>query len=143
MKKTQFSLVLANKAGELARLADVVSGARVNIEAMAISDGVHTGVVRMVVDRPDAARAALQEAELQFSEQEVLAVPLANAAGALAELCGKLAKDGLSVDYVYGSTCRCTDETRCDCQCTLMIGVADLGTAADSVDTVLSGWPRP
>jgi hypothetical protein len=140
MKKTQFSLVLANKAGELARLADVVSGAEVNIEAMSISDGIHTGVVKMVVDRPDTARAALQKASLQFTEQEVLAVPLANTPGALAELCGKLAKDGLSIDYVYGSTCA---DGNCDCQCTLMISVADISTAEDTVGLILAGWPRP
>jgi hypothetical protein len=143
MKKIQFSLVLANKAGELARLADVVSGAEVNIEAMSISDGIHTGVVKMVVDRPDAARAALQKASLQFSEQEVLAVPLSNTPGALAELCGKLAKDGLSIDYVYGSTCRCADDDKCDCQCTLMVSVADISTAEDTVGLILAGWPRP
>jgi len=141
MKKTQFSLVLANKAGELAKLATVLAGAEVNIQALAISDGGPTGVVKVVVDQPDRARAALRETSLQFSEQEVLAVPLPNTPGALADICSKLARDGLSVDYVYGSTC--THEESCDCRCALMVAVADLSTAEGTIGMAIGGWPRP
>lgn len=143
MKKTQFSLVLANKAGELARLASVLAEAKVNIQALSITDGIHTGVVKVVVDQPNQARDALEAADLQFTEQQVLAVPLANTPGALAELCGKLAKDGLSIDYVYGSTCIHDKDGACDCKCSLMVSVADLATAEGSVGMVIGGWPRP
>lgn len=141
MKKTQFSLVLTNKAGELAGLAQVLARAEVNIQALAITDGVHTGVVKVVVDRTDPARNALKDAGLHFSEQQVLAVPLSNTPGALADLCSKLAKDGLSLDYVYGSTC--SHEDHCDCTCTLMVSVADLTTAEGAVGMAIGGWPRP
>ena len=141
MKKTQFSLVLANKAGELATLAGVLTEAEVNLQARAITDGIHTGVVKVVVDSPERAREAFETAELQFTEQQVLSVPLANTPGSLAELCSKLARDGLSIDYVYGSTCH--HDKSCDCECTLMVSVADLATAESSVGMVIGGWPRP
>ena len=114
-----------------------------NIQALSITDGIHTGVVKVVVDQPDQARDALEAADIQFTEQQVLAVPLANAPGALAELCSKLAKDGLSIDYVYGSTCIHDKDKGCDCKCSLMVSVADLAPAEGSVGMVIGGWPRP
>jgi hypothetical protein len=141
MKKTQFSFFLPNKAGELARLAEILAQAGVNIEGLAISDGIHAGVVKIVVDDPDKARTVLQGAEMPFSEQQVLAVTLPNNPGALAELCAKLAKDGLSIDYVYGSTCG--HDEACSCECRLLVSVADLHTAEAAIGLVMSGWPRP
>lgn len=143
MQKTQFSLVLANKAGELARLAQALAQGEVNVEALSISDGIHAGVVKVVVDKPDAARRALRAAELNFAEHAVLAVPLPNAPGALAALCSKLAADGLNIDYVYGSTCSCGGKSECGCQSTLMLSAADLSTAESAVGLVAGGWPRP
>jgi len=136
MQKTQFSVVLVNKAGELAKVAQVLGRARVNIEALALTDGIHTGIVKLVVDDAKRARAALKRARLPFSEQRVLAVSLEDEPGALAKLCARLAKRGLSIDYVYGSSgpgCDC-DECECegDCGCThgvLMLSVAEIKAA--------------
>jgi hypothetical protein len=140
MKKTQFSLILANKTGELARLAKVLAEAQVNMEALAISEGIHTGVVRVVVDAPDRARQALQQTDIAFSEQRVLAVELPNEPGALADLCEKLAADGQSIDYVYGSTP--TGGNACG-SCRLMLAIADLASAELAAQLASSGWPRP
>ena len=143
MKKTQFSLVLVNKPGELANLAELLAKAEVNIEALAISDGIHTGVVKVVVDKPDPARAVFKEAALQFSEQKVLAVALADTPGGLAELCASLAKDGLSVDYVYGSTCSSAGSVGCTCESRLMVSVQNLAEAEAAVHMFFGGVPRP
>jgi hypothetical protein len=143
MKKTQFSLVLVNKPGELANLSKLLAKAEVNIEALAISDGIHTGVVKLVVDPPDPARAVFKEAGLQFSEQKVLAIPLPDNPGGLAELCAKLAKDGLSIDYVYGSTCTTGPDSGCKCQSQLMVSVANLAEAEAAVTMFFGGVPRP
>jgi len=143
MKKTQFSLVLINKPGELANLAELLARAEVNIEAMAISDGIHTGVVKVVVDQPDPARAVFQEVGLQFSEQQVLSISLPNTPGGLAELCAQLARDGLSIDYVYGSTCSSAGAIGCTCESRLMVSVANLAEAEAAVNMFFGGIPRP
>lgn len=140
MKKTQFSIILANQTGALAHLAEVLAEAEVNMEAISLTDGVHTGVVKLVVDNPEPAREAFKRAELRCHEQQVLAVSLPNKPGALADLCKKLAEDGYSIDYIYGSACRC-DGSDCTCKAELMVSVADLEAAR-----VLEGagfWPRP
>lgn len=125
-EKTQFSFVLVNKRGELARFAEILARANVNMLGISISDGVHTGVLKVVVDDPEAARAAFSEADLQFYEQPILVVQLADKPGALASLCTRLAEQGYSVDYVYGSACRGGDDAGSGCQTEIMVSVADL-----------------
>ena len=121
MEKTHFSMVLVNKKGELARLGELLGEAKVNIEALSISEGVHTGVVKFVVDEPDRARVALEAQKLEFSEDRVVAMMLPNRSGALAEICRKVAEEGFSINSVYGSTC----SEGCNCHAQLMVSVAD------------------
>jgi hypothetical protein len=122
-KKTQVSILLDNKPGELGRVAKVMARAKVNIEAMSINDGTHHGVLKVVVDRAEAARKALKKAGIQHSVQTVLSIPLRNAPGALAKLCAKLAGKGVNIDYVYGSACQCAD--KCPCDCTIILSSCD------------------
>jgi hypothetical protein len=139
--KTQFSIVLANRRGELPKLADVMAQANINIEALAISDGIHAGVVKLVVADPSAARHAFTEAKLSFREQEVLALPLPNHPGALARLCDKLAQEGHSIDYVYGSTGHCEGVTSGTCTPMLMLSAASLKDVTALELAAL--WPGP
>ena len=141
VNKTQFSIVLANRRGELAKLADVMAKANVNIEALAISDGIHAGVVKLVVANPDVARSAFTEAKLSFCEQQVCALPLPNQPGALARLCAKLAEEGHSIDYVYGSTCTCEGVTNGACTPMLMLSAGSLKDATALELAAL--WPGP
>jgi hypothetical protein len=122
-KKTQVSILLDNKPGELGKVARLMARAKVNIEAMAINDGIHHGVLKMVVDKAEAARKALKKAGIQHSVQTVLSVPLRNEPGALAKLCAKLAGKGVNIDYVYGSGCLCSGE--CCCDCTIILSSPD------------------
>jgi hypothetical protein len=139
--KTQFSVVLANKRGELARFGELLGRAGVNIEALSISEGLETGVLKLVVDGPDAARAALRDEGLPFTERQIVAVSLPNQPGALAELCHKLAAEGHSIDAVYGSTCADGAAGPGTCRPQLMLSVEDL----DAVDALRSAaiWPGP
>jgi hypothetical protein len=127
-KRTQFTVMATNKPGELAWLAKILGKAKVNIEAISINDGVHHGVVKIVVDDAKAARKALKKAELAASEQDVLAVALADKPGAMADLCAKLARKGVNIDYIYGSTCAC-GEGGCSCECRVILSVTDAAAA--------------
>jgi hypothetical protein len=116
-KKIQISVLLDNNPGALAKLAKVMKTAKVNIEALAINDGVDHGVAKLVVCDPDAAAKALKKARIPFSTQKVLAVALPNKPGVLADVCAKLAAKGINIHYVYGSTCACGCDCKCECEC--------------------------
>ena len=141
MHKTQFSVFLANKRGELAAFAALLAKANVNLQAISISEGTHTGVLKVVVDDPAAARAAFEKASLQFHETQVVDVPLPDKPGALAELCAKLAEEGHSIDYVYGSACHCAEGAGKECKAQLVISVSDL-KAVEALERI-AFWPGP
>ncbi len=132
-KKTQLTVIETYQPGELARLTKLLAKAKVNIEAISINDGVHHGVVKLVVDDPRAARAALKKAGLAVSEQPVLALSLPDKPGAMAELCATLSRKKVNIDYIYGSTCACgccdDGECECSCACRVILSVSDEAAA--------------
>jgi hypothetical protein len=95
---------MANKPGSLANLCSVLGHAQVNIIGVSAPEAKGKGEVRvMVVDVP-AAKAALKEAKIRFSEEEVLDVELDNRPGAFGELLGKLARAKINVRHAYATT---------------------------------------
>jgi len=138
-KRTQFSMVLVNRRGELAKLSKALAEAKVNMEALSLTDGVHTGVAKVVVDNPEAAKKALKAHDLHFHVQEVFVISLPNSPGALAELSQNLADEDLSIDYIYGSACGCKKD--CGCESKLVISTSSLKAATELAEA-MSGWPR-
>jgi len=129
-KGTQLTLLLENRAGALAEVTKVLAAAKVNIQAISISDGVHHGVLKLVTQDPKAAREALHDASIAFDEQRVYSLRLANRPGALAEALTRLAEQSVSLDFVYGSTCTCAEEgCTCGCDGRLIISLPDSSEA--------------
>ena len=96
-----FSIQLTHRAGELARVAEALSRGDVNIKALA---GLAIGnqvLIRLIPDAIVAARTALRESNIRFEESEVIQVLLDNKAGELAEVTGKLADAGVSLEAIY------------------------------------------
>ena len=55
-------------------------------------------------EREERFRAALREAKIKFSEEEVLDIEIGNRPGAFAEFAGKLARAKVSIRYAYATT---------------------------------------
>ena len=103
--KTQFSVVLLNKPGTLAKVTGALSRAKVNIRAISVADTAEACVVRLLVDAAQKARQALKRGKFTVAESRVVAICAKDEPGALTKLSGKLGKAGVNVDYVYGSAC--------------------------------------
>ncbi len=97
----QFSVFLVNKPGVLSQIFRELARSKVNITNLAMMDSMEHGVLRMTVDDPGAARAALKLLNVSATETEVLAVDLANRPGAAADLCEKLADAHINIGYMY------------------------------------------
>ena len=95
---------MANKPGTLARLCSVLGNAVVNIIAISAVEEKGKGSAGVMVVDLNGARAALKEAKIRFSEEEVLDVELDNRPGAFAELTGKLALAKINVRFAYATT---------------------------------------
>lgn len=100
----QFSIFLVNKPGVLSQIFRELAKAKINITAVAMMDSMEHGVLRMTVSDPKAARDVFRKLNVQIAETEVLAVPLANRPGAVADVCERLSAAHISVGYMYCTT---------------------------------------
>ena len=104
LRATQLLVPLPNKPGTLANLCSVLGKAQVNIVGISAQESKGEGVVRVLIDDAPAAKTALREAKIRYSEEEVLDVELDNRPGAFGELLGKLAKANINVNHTYATT---------------------------------------
>jgi len=98
---SQFSVFMVNKPGVLARLLGDFAKAKINITAITMMDSAEHGVMRVVFEKPEAARELLAKLNMPYNETDVLCVDLANKSGALAVVAEKLSKGHINISYAY------------------------------------------
>jgi hypothetical protein len=99
-----FTVILDDRPGELARLGEVLGDAGVNIGGLAAFTGEGRGVVHVLVDDEAAARAteALGAARMGIAdEREVLVIDAEDRPGTLGELASELAAANVNIDLAY------------------------------------------
>jgi hypothetical protein len=101
---TEFTVILADEPGTLARLGGALGDAGVNIEAIAGSSRNGTSRVQFVCSAPDRAVRGLQAAGIPYVTREVIVVRVLDEPGALGELALVMAKAGINIDSVYVTT---------------------------------------
>ncbi len=97
----EFRIILGNRPGELARVAQNLSRQGVNIKALSVTSGGNQVLCHLVGHDVEATRTALQEVRAQFEEQEVIPLLLEDDAGALARVAESLGSAGVNIDAIY------------------------------------------
>ncbi|MDO8881125.1 MAG: ACT domain-containing protein [Coriobacteriia bacterium] len=97
----QLTVFLENSPGRLAGLTRVLGDAGVNMRALMVADTAEFGVVRIICDRPETARRALESAGFGVSVTEILAVEVPDRPGGLADILEALGAVGINVEYAY------------------------------------------
>jgi len=100
----QLAIFLDNRPGMLARVADALADAKINIYAITTSDTVDHTVIRLVVDDYRRALHVCEERGSLVVEDDVLMVEGDNKPGEMARLARKLAKAGINIEYCYSAT---------------------------------------
>ena len=98
---SQLTVFLENEKGRLAAACRVISNTGTNMHSLFIADTRDFGVVRFLVDKPEATAAALREAGYRASVTPVCAVRLPNKPGALAQLLEFLDREDCNLEYSY------------------------------------------
>ncbi len=101
MNIKQLSIFVENKKGRLADITEIISSAGANIRALSIADTTDFGILRIIVDTPDAAALALKEAGITVSITNVIAVGIDDVPGAFAQPMRILSDAGIDVEYMY------------------------------------------
>jgi hypothetical protein len=100
----QLALFLDNRPGTLARLADALAEAKINIYALATSDTVDHSVIRLVVDDYRRAMELFEAHGTLVVEDDVVMVSGDNKPGSLARIAHKLADGKVNIEYAYCAT---------------------------------------
>ena len=96
-----FGVELKQRPGELVRVASMLARHHVTLKAgTALAVGTRL-IARFVPSDIEAARRALDAADIKFDEGEVVPVLLESRAGELAMLSSRLADGGVTVRAIY------------------------------------------
>ena len=99
-----FTVILHDEPGELARLGEATGQAGANIRGLAAFTGEGHGVIHLLFDDEDAARAraAIEEAGLGLADdREVLVIDVHDKPGTLGELARELAEANVNIELAY------------------------------------------
>jgi hypothetical protein len=100
----QLAIFLDNRPGMLARVADALAEAKINIYAITTSDTVDHSVIRMVVNDYRRALQVCEEHGTLVVEDDVLMVEGSNKPGEMARIAHKLADARINIEYCYCAT---------------------------------------
>jgi hypothetical protein len=100
----QLAIFLDNRPGMLARVADALAEAKINIYAITTSDTVDHTVIRLVVSDYRKALHVFEEHGTLVVEDDVLMIDGSNKPGELARIAHRLADAKVNIEYCYSAT---------------------------------------
>lgn len=123
----QLSIFLHNRVGELADLLRHFESERITVHGLSIADSVDFAVLRIVVDKVDAARRILRDCNLSCSDNMILGVELPDERSGLLQVCRALIGAEINIHYVYSLMSRPHGRPG------ILIHVDDMGTAVEAL----------
>lgn len=101
MRVEQISVFLENRAGRLAEITRVLGDAGVNIRALSLADTSDFGILRLILNDNDKAKAVLKERGFTVGKTNVVAVEVEDSPGGLNQILEILSKENINVEYMY------------------------------------------
>jgi hypothetical protein len=101
MQVEQISIFIENKSGRLAEVTRVLGSHGINIRALSLADTSDFGILRLIVDKTDQAKATLKEHGFTVSKTEVIAVEVPDQPGGLSGILKILDDARVNVEYMY------------------------------------------
>lgn len=98
---TQLSIFVENKFGRLEAIIDGLGKNGINIRALSIADTADFGILRIIVDKPELAKETLKKIGVIAKCSDVIAVPIEDCSGGLAQVLRKLTEKSINVEYMY------------------------------------------
>ncbi|MCP3966908.1 MAG: amino acid-binding protein [Lentisphaerae bacterium] len=104
MKIKQLSLFIENKSGSLNAVCQILKKHNINIRTLSLADTEQFGIMRLLLKEWEEAKTALEEAGVVVKITEVLALPVSDRPGGLAEILDVLDSNEINVEYMYAFT---------------------------------------
>ena len=100
----QLSLFVENKPGSLFPICKVLKDNNISIRTLSLADTEQFGILRLLVKEWEKAREVLTAAGFIVKVTDVIALPVVDRPGGLAELLEIVDKHDISVEYMYAFT---------------------------------------
>lgn len=97
----QLSVFVENKKGSLHEITDVLAAAGINLRSMCVADTTNFGIVRIIADKPDEAKALLDNAGHAANIREINAFAVPDEPSGLAKVLSLLEGKGVNIEYMY------------------------------------------
>jgi hypothetical protein len=107
MQVEQISIFIENKSGRLAEVTRILGEAGINIRALSLADTSDFGILRLIVNDREKAKAVLKENGFTVSKTEVVAVEVPDRPGGLFQILQSLDNAKINVEYMYAFVERC------------------------------------
>ena len=101
MRVEQIAVFLENKSGRLAEITTILAENDINIRALSVADTADFGILRLIVDDVEKAKAILKDGGFTVGKTDVLAVEVADKTGGLATVLRSLHRADINVEYMY------------------------------------------
>ncbi len=103
MKIKQISIFLENAAGRMAEVTRVLKAGGINLRAIMIADTADFGILRIIVDNPEAAIKVLSDNKFTTKTTEVLSVTISDKVGSLSDVLQLFESTGINIEYLYAA----------------------------------------
>jgi hypothetical protein len=97
----QISIFIENRSGRLLAVTEILAQNKINIRALSIADTASFGILHLVVDNTSEAERVLRENSYTVSINSMISAKISDKPGGLVGVLDVLAKNGLSVEYIY------------------------------------------
>lgn len=97
----QISIFAENRNGAIMEITAALQDADINIRALSIADTTDFGIVRLIVDKTEAALEALRAREMTVVETEVVAVSVDDTPGSFHKALEALYDGAVMIEYSY------------------------------------------
>jgi len=124
MYMKQLSVFIENREGRLEEVLDVLKQENVNIVSMSLADTSDYGLLRLLVNKPEAGKKALKASGFSAMLTDVLAIRLCHRVGQLQELLEVICKSNINIEYMYALSTGTDDAS-------IVLKTSDLDKAAE------------
>lgn len=97
----QLTAWVGDRPGMLGEVASALGAKKVNIRAFMAAMEERRAAIRMVVDKPAAAKKVLAALGWESTEEDVVGLTLSDKPGSLGSVANKLAKAEINIQYAY------------------------------------------
>ncbi len=98
----ELNVFVENRPGRLRSVAEVLSSNKINVRTMTLQDRGEFGLMKLIVDKPQAAHLALQDKGFACALKDILAISLKDKPGSFLHLADILYKHKVNVLDAYG-----------------------------------------